>query len=85
MGVQHTFGGLSRVAYPIAAGILIDRFGVGVPFWLSAVLVLATLPLTGAMAAAAGSGAAAGAVEARQISAADITGEIRVEPDGDRV
>jgi hypothetical protein len=37
------------------------------------------------MAAAAGSGAAAGAVEARQISAADITGEIRVEPDGDRV
>ena len=84
MGVQHTFGGVSRVAFPIAAGILIDRFGVGVPFWLSAVLVLATLPLTGAMAAPAGVGAT-GAAEARQLSAADITGEIRVEPGGERV
>ena len=85
MGVQHTFGGVSRVAFPIAAGILIDRFGVGVPFWLSAVLVLATLPLTGAMAAPAISGTAAGAAEARQISAADITGEILVEPGEIRV
>jgi MFS family permease len=45
MGVQHAFGGVSRVAFPIAAGFLMDRFGVGVPFWLSALLVLATLPL----------------------------------------
>jgi len=81
MGVQHTFGGVSRVAFPIAAGLLIDRFGVGVPFWLSALLVLATLPLTGALAAPRGS---PDSTEARNLAAADITGEIRVEPDGDR-
>lgn len=50
MGVQHTFGGVSRVAFPIAAGFLMDRFGVGVPFWLSALMVLGTLPLTRALA-----------------------------------
>ncbi|HEU5039844.1 MAG TPA: MFS transporter [Gemmatimonadales bacterium] len=85
MGVQHTFGGVSRVAFPVGAGILIDRFGVGVPFWLSALLVLLTLPLTGALAAPGAAGRAAAATDARQISAADITGEIRVEPGGDRV
>ncbi len=46
MGVQHTFGGVSRVAFPILAGFLMDHAGVGVPFWLSAILVLVTLPLT---------------------------------------
>jgi multidrug resistance protein len=45
MGVQHTFGGVSRVAFPITAGVLMDHFAVGVPFWLSGILVLATLPL----------------------------------------
>jgi MFS family permease len=45
MGVQHTFGGVSRVVFPIGAGLLMDSFGVGVPFWLSALLVLGTLPL----------------------------------------
>lgn len=45
MGVQHTFGGVSRVAFPIGAGYLMDHAGVGVPFWLSALLVLVTLPL----------------------------------------
>ena len=45
MGVQHTFGGVSRVAFPIGAGYLMDHTGVGVPFWLSALLVLVTLPL----------------------------------------
>src|SRR5690349_901567 len=49
MGVQHTFGGVSRVAFPIAAGFLMDRFGVGVPFWLSGLLVLAALPLVWAL------------------------------------
>ena len=34
MGVQHTFGGVSRVLFPVAAGLLMDRFGVGVPFWI---------------------------------------------------
>ena len=82
MGVQHTFGGTSRVAFPIAAGLLMDRFGVGVPFWGAALLVLATLPLAAAFSAAA---SAPGPAEARQLAAADITGEIRVEPPGNRV
>jgi MFS family permease len=81
MGVQHTFGGVSRVAFPIAAGLLIDRFGVGVPFWLAALLVLATTPLALGLAPARPSAEAA---EARRVAAADITGEIRVEPDRDR-
>ncbi len=50
MGVQHTFGGMSRVAFPIGAGIAMDRFGLGVPFVVAGALVLATLPLTRAMA-----------------------------------
>ncbi len=49
MGVQHTFGGVSRVAFPIAAGFLMDHAGVGVPFWLSGILVLVTLPLAAAL------------------------------------
>ena len=52
MGVQHTFGGASRVLFPVAAGILMDRFGVGVPFWLAGLLVLATLPFAWGLAAA---------------------------------
>jgi len=50
MGVQQTFGGVSRVAFPIAAGYAMDRFGYGSPFLVAALLVLVTLPLTGAMA-----------------------------------
>ncbi len=77
MGVQHTFGGVSRVAFPIAAGLLMDRFGLGVPFWLAGVLVLVTLPLTSSIGRRA-EPEAAGAAEALQIAAADITGEIPV-------
>jgi len=51
MGVQQTFGGVSRVAFPVAAGFAMDAFGYGTPFWIAALLVLLTLPLTGAMAA----------------------------------
>jgi len=79
MGVQHTFGGVSRVAFPIAAGLLIDRFGVGVPFWLAGALVLATLPLTRSI----GRGPVPeppGAAEALRIAAADITAEIPTPP-----
>jgi MFS family permease len=79
MGVQHTFGGVSRVAFPIAAGLLMDRFGLGVPFWLAGVLVLAILPLTRSI----GSRPVPeplGASEARRIAAADITAEIPVPP-----
>jgi multidrug resistance protein len=50
MGVQQTFGGVSRVAFPVAAGFVMDRFGYGTPFLIAAVMVLTTLPLTGAMA-----------------------------------
>ncbi len=47
MGVQQTFGGVARVAFPIAAGAMMDRFGRGTPFWLSGILVLASLALSG--------------------------------------
>lgn len=46
MGVQHMFGGVSRVAFPLAAGILMDTLGFGVPFFIAGGLVAATLLLT---------------------------------------
>jgi MFS family permease len=49
MGVQHTFGGVSRVVFPLAAGVAMDHLGLGVPFLLAGVLVLATLLLTTSM------------------------------------
>ena len=42
LGVQQTYGGLSRVTYPLLAGLLSDQFGEGAPFWLSAVMVAST-------------------------------------------
>jgi MFS family permease len=78
MGVQHTFGGVSRVIFPIAAGIGMDRLGVGIPFWVAGLLVLVTLPLTVSMEGYLGLRPAA-AAEARQLAAADITGEFPVE------
>lgn len=77
MGVQHTFGGVSRVAFPIAAGLLIDRFGVGVPFWLAGALVLATLPLTRSIGRRP-EPEPAEAAAALRIAAADITAEFPV-------
>jgi MFS family permease len=79
MGVQHTFGGISRVAFPIAAGFLMDGLGVGVPFWIAGLLVLVTLPLTRAIATPPGAEPAE-AVEARKLAAADLTAEFQVEP-----
>ncbi|MGH7579173.1 MAG: MFS transporter [Gemmatimonadales bacterium] len=79
MGVQHTFGGVSRVAFPIAGGVLMDRFGVGVPFWLAGVLVLCTLPLTRSIGRRP-EPESPGATEARRIAAADITGEVPALP-----
>ena len=49
LGVQATFGGVSRVAFPIAAGFMMDTFTKGTPFWVAGLLVLVTLPLTGAL------------------------------------
>jgi predicted MFS family arabinose efflux permease len=43
MGVQQTFGGVTRVAFPIILGISFDAFGAQSPFWISASVVLATL------------------------------------------
>lgn len=54
MGVQHTFGGVSRVVFPLAAGVLMDKFGLGVPFLVAGLLVVATLPLTSLMGRYAG-------------------------------
>jgi MFS family permease len=78
MGVQHTFGGVSRVLFPVAAGVLMDRFGVGVPFWLAGLLVLAVLPFAWGLAdSLAADSAAAAAV--LMVSSADVTGEFPVE------
>jgi multidrug resistance protein len=82
MGVQHTFGGVSRVAFPIGAGLLMDRFGVGVPFWTSALLVLVTLPLARTLGPALRPEPVPDA--ARAIAAADITGEYPVKVMGER-
>jgi MFS family permease len=78
MGVQHTFGGASRVLFPIVAGILMDRAGVGVPFWLSALLVLALLPFAWALPESLPPESPATAA-VRAVSSADVTGEFPVE------
>jgi multidrug resistance protein len=75
MGVQHTFGGVSRVAFPILAGVLMDQAGVGTPFVLSGALVLATLAITGALAGYVLATPPAPVVT-REVVAADITGEM---------
>jgi len=49
MGVQQTYGGISRVAFPIGAGLLIDRYGPGLPFLIAGLLVLATLFMTASL------------------------------------
>jgi predicted MFS family arabinose efflux permease len=45
MGVQQTFGGLSRVIIPLWAGFSYDHFGKTVPLFTSAALVLGTILL----------------------------------------
>lgn len=42
MGVQQTFGGSSRVLFPIVYGWLFDR-AIGAPFWLAGILVATTI------------------------------------------
>ena len=49
MGVQHTFGGVSRVSFPLIAGFGMDALGMGVPFLFAGVMVLGTLLLTGTL------------------------------------
>lgn len=79
MGVQHTFGGVSRSAFPIAAGFAMDRFGIGVPFWVAGCLVLLTLPLTGEMAGYL-TAQPTPVNEALAIASADVTGEFPATP-----
>ncbi len=78
MGVQHTFGGGSRVAFPVAAGFLMDRLGVGTPFWLSGLLVLVALPLVWGLAGIVPADTPA-AEAVRLVATADVTGEFPVE------
>ncbi len=46
MGVQQSYGGIARVVFPLGAGLIVDRFGVGVPFMLAGFVVLGTLGLS---------------------------------------
>ncbi|HMG71268.1 MAG TPA: MFS transporter [Gemmatimonadaceae bacterium] len=46
MGVQQTFGGLSRIVIPLWAGFSYDHFGKTVPMFTSAALVLGTIVLS---------------------------------------
>ena len=46
MGVQHTFGGVSRVAFPLIAGFGMDALGMGIPFLFAGLMVIGTLFLT---------------------------------------
>jgi MFS family permease len=46
MGVQHTFGGISRVLFPLATGYTMDRVGLGFPYVVAGIMVAATLLLT---------------------------------------
>jgi MFS family permease len=45
MGVQQTFGGVTRVLFPLGAGFLYDHFTPTAPFWAGAIIVIATLLL----------------------------------------
>jgi MFS family permease len=45
MGVQQTYGGITRVGFPILFGALYDSVGKSSPFLVSATLVTATLLL----------------------------------------
>jgi multidrug resistance protein len=45
MGVQQTYGGISRVAFPIIFGIAYDEIGQASPFFISAFIVALTFLL----------------------------------------
>jgi MFS family permease len=78
MGVQHTFGGVSRVLFPVGAGLLMDQFGLGVPFWIAGLLVLTTLPVAWGLGSSPAPESESTSA-ARAVSAADVTGEFPVE------
>ena len=43
LGVQQTWGGITRVIFPLVAGFLYDGLGKATPFWLSSALVVGTI------------------------------------------
>jgi multidrug resistance protein len=45
MGVQQTYGGISRVAFPVVFGLAYDRIGAASPFYISSALVLLSFVL----------------------------------------
>lgn len=45
MGLQQSFGGVSRIIAPLWAGFAFDTLGIGVPFYTAAVFVLGTISL----------------------------------------
>lgn len=45
MGVQQTYGGITRVAFPVIFGYAFDHLGKSSPFLISATMVVATLLL----------------------------------------
>jgi MFS family permease len=45
MGMQQSFGGVSRIIAPLWAGFAFDKLGMGVPFFTGAFFVLATISL----------------------------------------
>jgi len=49
LGVQASFGGVSRVAFPIAVGLAMDRLGAGVAYLMAGLLVGASAWLTTAL------------------------------------
>ena len=55
-----------------------DRFGVGVPFWISGLLVIATLPFAWALAGSMPAESPATAA-VLMVSSADVTGEFPVQ------
>ena len=55
-----------------------DRFGLGVPFWIAGLLVLATLPFAWALSDSLAPESPA-TVAVRVVSSADVTGEFPVE------
>jgi MFS family permease len=45
MGMQQTYGGISRIIAPLFFGWAFDSIGVSSPYYFSAAFLLATLPL----------------------------------------
>jgi MFS family permease len=45
MGLQQSYGGVSRIIAPLWAGFAFDTLGLGIPFFTAAAVVLATIPL----------------------------------------